>query len=329
MKLDLKKPKSFAIFVRSAYGDLLMTSPLINFIKKQNTRHKITLFVEEKNSQLVGFMENIDACYRIPSNGNKYLLYIQHGFKNRKNKYDVSIAAKTGVGTANGFFPYILGARIRISYVSNKKRWTDWMINCPISYDDNIYHKQHYALGVLQLLDKSINHISKDIYPKLKIIHKKNTKTTTIFISVSTNRNTSQLKNKAIANILNQLNHTYGISAYISTLENDIEKASDLQSLLSFRSSIKLTHSLKDYLDLIGSVDLCFLGDGGGMHMAAALGVNQVVLFGQTSTTTWSPLSDKAIILSDKSDVNNIPTDKILSALKLTLDKIKSLKVLK
>ncbi len=51
--LNLTQPKSFAIFVRSAYGDLLMVSPLINFIKQQNSQHKITLFVEDKNFQLV------------------------------------------------------------------------------------------------------------------------------------------------------------------------------------------------------------------------------------------------------------------------------------
>ena len=107
-------------------------------------------------------------------------------------------------------------------------------------------------------------------------------------------------------------------------LENDVKKANELQSLLDFKSSIKLTDSFKDYLALIDSVDLCFLGDGGGMHMAAALEINQVVLFGQTSTTTWSPLSDKAIILSDESDVNNIPAHQILSALQSSIRKIEN-----
>ena len=328
MKLDLKKPKSFAIFVRSAYGDLLMVAPLINFIKKLNAKHKITLFVEEKNYQLVEFMVNIDEYYQIPSKGNKYLIFILHGLKYRKNKYDISIAAKTGVGTANGFFPYVLGAKIRISYVSNKKRWTDWMINCPVPYRNAIYHQQHYALGVLQLLDKNINHIPEELYPKLKKQSaKKNIKAITIFVSVSYNRSASQLKNTTIANILNQINNTYDIFVYISTLEKDIEKADNLRRLLNLKSSIETLPSFKDYLALINSSDLCFVGDGGSMHMAAALEVNQVVLFGGTSTVTWSPLNDKATILSDKSDVNNIPEQKILSALRLKLDTIKPLKL--
>ena len=60
--------------------------------------------------------------------------------------------------------------------------------------------------------------------------------------------------------------------------------------------------------------------------MAAALGVPQVVLFSPTSTPTWSLLSEKATVLDDKSvekihrNVNNIPTNQILEALK---DKLK------
>tara|TARA_B100000929_G_scaffold129588_1_gene102615 strand:+ start:192 stop:419 length:228 start_codon:yes stop_codon:yes gene_type:complete len=41
-------PKSFAIFVRSSYGDLLVVDPLIKYIKQLNTDNKITLFVEDK-----------------------------------------------------------------------------------------------------------------------------------------------------------------------------------------------------------------------------------------------------------------------------------------
>ena len=327
--LNLNQPKSFALFVRSAYGDLLMVAPLINFIKQQNVDHKITLFVEDKNAQLVEFMENIDTYYQIPSKGNKYLLYALHGFKYRKNKYDISIAAKTGTGTANGFFPYILGAKIRISYVSNKKRWTDWMINHPIPYTDSIYHKQHYALGILQLLDRNAQSITSGLYPKLRsVADEKNTNKIIILTSVSNNRSSCQLNNITTANILNKMHRTYNIQVVISTLKSDLNKADDLQKLLNFESNIKITPSIRLYLKLINSVDLCFFGEGGGMHMTAALNVNQVVLFGHTSVLTWGPLSDQATVLSDKSDVNNIPVNQILSALETRLNTIKSNKQL-
>ena len=114
MLTNKEQVKSFAIFVRSSYGDLLMTDPLIKYIKSLNINNKITLFVEDKNFQLIEFMENINSFYKIPSRGNKYLFFIFYGLKYRKNKYDISIAAKTGTGSANGFFQYMLGAKKQI-----------------------------------------------------------------------------------------------------------------------------------------------------------------------------------------------------------------------
>jgi len=321
MLLNKEKSKSFAIFVRSSYGDLLMVDPLIKYIKQLNTDNKITLFVEDKNAQLVEFMENIDDFYQIPSKGNKYLIFLFFALKYRKYKYDISIAAKTGVGSANGFFPYILGAKKRISYVSKTKRWTDKLVNCPITYSEKIYHRQHYALGILQLLDSKLTKIPDELYPKLKIqTNTRNNLTPKLLISVSNTNSWCLLNNKTIASIINTISKEFKFDIYISSLKSDYEIAANLKKRIIPQSTIKLTPLLKDYLELINSMDICLFGEGGSMHMAAALGVQQVALFGNTSPTTWSPLSNLATVLEDKSNVNNIPTNKILEALK---DKLK------
>ena len=327
MLLNKELPKSFAIFVRSSYGDLLMVDPLIKYIKQLNTDNKITLFVEDKNVQLIEFMENIDHFYQMPSKGNKYLIFTLFGLKYRKNKYDISIAAKTGVGSANGFFPYMLGAKKQISYISKTKTWTDKLVNSPITYSEKIYHRQHYALGVLQLLDSKLTKIPDYLYPKLKRqINVRNNLKPKLLISVSNNRDSCLLNNKTIASIINELSKEFQFDIYISALKGDYDKAVNLKQNIIQDSIIKITPLLKDYIKLINSMDICFLGEGGSMHMAAALGVPQVVVFGPTSTTTWSPLSEKATMLYDKSmekihrNVNNIPTNQILEALK---DKLK------
>jgi ADP-heptose:LPS heptosyltransferase len=318
-----KSHKSFAIFVRSSYGDLLMIDPLIKFIKRSNPENKITLFVDDKNSQLVDFMEHIDAFHSIPSKGNKYIYFITNGLKYRKNKYDVSIAAKTGTGSANGFFPFILGAKERISYVSNPKKWTDWLINSPIPYNEKIYHKQHYALGVLNLLEMSFKQVPRYLYPKLNFNHSTTkAKNINLLVSVSNNRQSCLLNINSLADIINSLGDEIQFKTYISAIKNDFDIAKKLQNKINKSSSIKITPLLKDFIKLIDSMDICFLGEGGGMHMAAALGIPQVVLFGNTSPTTWSPLSSYASILFDKKNVNNIPKKEILATLKNKLNEI-------
>ena len=323
MLLHKGPARSFEIFARSSYGDLLLADPLIKYIKQLNTDNKITLFVEDKNVQLIEFMENIDYFYQMPSKGNKYLIFTLFGLKYRKNKYDISIAAKTGVGSGNGFFPYMLGAKKQISYISKTKTWTDKLVNCPITFSEKIYHSQHYALGVLQLLDSKLTKIPDYLYPKLKIqVNVRNNLKPKLLISVSNNNDWCLLNNKTIASIINTISREFKFDIYISALKSDYDKALELKKKIIPQSTIKLTPLLKDYLELINSMDICFFGEGGGMHMAAALGVQQVAVFGNTSTTTWLPLSNLATVLEDKSNVNNIPTSKILDALK---DKLKNI----
>ena len=243
--------KSYAIFIRGSYGDLLMTDPLIKLIKGLNLNNKITLFVDENNYQLVQFMENIDSFIKMPSKGNRYLFFMYFGLKNRKNKYDVSIAAKTGVGSENGFFQFMLGAKKQISYISRKKSWTDRLINSPIIFEEDLYHKQHYALGVLQLLDAKFKTIPKPLLPKLKTnIKKTKTKHVKILISTSNNRVYSQLDIEKIAEIINQICGEFQLKIYISCMEKDKEIAHKLNQLITHPSK---TYSTRTFIDFINA----------------------------------------------------------------------------
>jgi ADP-heptose:LPS heptosyltransferase len=317
--------KSYALFVRNSYGDLLMTDPLIKFIKNLNHKNEITLFVDDKNFQLVEFMENIDNYYIIPSKGNKYLLFIYFGLKYRKNKYDVSIAAKTGVGSSNGFFQFFLGATERIAYVLPNKKWTDRLVNRPVNYSEELYENQHYALSVLQLLDNTFLKIPKAFYPKLNnhFIRKINDKPK-LLVSVSNNRATSLLNNSTIASIINKLSTNFDFDLCISCLKSNKDKAIKLQNIIKQKSMVHSSLKLEKFISLLGESDICLLGDGGSMHIAAALGIDQIVLFGETSEITWAPISEKAIVLRDDLDVNNIPEAQIFEALKKKLIQVSS-----
>lgn len=324
MSLDLDTKKTYALLVRSSYGDLLMTAPLINYIRKINQSNRIALFVEEKNAQLVPFMQNVDEFHVLPSKGNKYFQFIFYGLKYRRKKFDISIAAKTGVGSANGFFPFFLGAKNRISYVKSKKTWTDRLVNQAIVYNENIYHNQHYSLSVLQLLNPLATKVDKCLYPKINSPVGSSLKNNNIrvFTSVSNNRSSCTLDLDTLSIIINSLAKRYQFDVVISAMANDIEQAKKLQNKLLSKSMVQLSPNIADLLTLLKSVDLCFIGEGGVMHMAAALDIEQVVLFGHTSPTTWAPLSDKAIVLSDKESVNLIPKNLILSALDKKLQMI-------
>jgi ADP-heptose:LPS heptosyltransferase len=68
-------------------------------------------------------------------------------------------------------------------------------------------------------------------------------------------------------------------------------------------------------------VDALFIGDGGLMHLAAALNKNQLVLFAKTPVEEWGPISNKAKLLMDNNDINNIPKDVINKELNLIMNR--------
>jgi len=315
-RFNISESKKFAIFVRSAYGDLIMTIPLIKVIKAINPNCFIKIFAESKNSEIIPFIPHVDEYEIIPSKGNKYLSFIKYGFKNRAAKFDYCFSAKTGTGSANGFFPFCLGAKNRVSYVPLKLRWTDYLINRKILFNEKMhYESQHYALGVLGLLIErpTMSHLH-NFKPTLNIKSKLGG-SYKILTSVSNNRSSCQLKNSTLAKILNSLAEKYKFEIIVSYIEKDKELALDLKKRLRPKVSLKSTPKIKQLLELISSVNLLFIGEGGIMHMAAAMEKPQLVLFGITSEVTWGPLSNSSTVIKDEKDVNSIPSDVIVSKL--------------
>ena len=321
-RFNISNSNSIAIFVRSSYGDLIMTIPLINVIKKINPNCYIKIFAEDKNSEVIPFIPYVDEFEVMPSKGNRYITFIKHGLRNRSKRFDFCFAAKTGTGSANGFFSFCLGAKNRVAYVPSKLRWTDHLINRKIIFDEKkLYDSQHYALGVLGLLVKE---------PKMKYLQsfkpRLNVKSSLssgfkIFTSVTNNRPSCQLKNSVLAKVLNSLAEKYKFEVIVSYMEKDKELAQNLKTKLQPRTTLRSSPKLEQLLELISSANLLFIGEGGIMHMAAAMEKPQLVLFGVTSEVTWSPLDKSSVVIKDENDVNNIPYDVILSKLTKMLDK--------
>jgi ADP-heptose:LPS heptosyltransferase len=69
--------------------------------------------------------------------------------------------------------------------------------------------------------------------------------------------------------------------------------------------------------DLVAAVSLCdfvLSTDGGLMHIAAALDVPQVVLFGKTGTAHWAPVTEKSALLRRDGPADRISVEEVVTA---------------
>ena len=74
------------------------------------------------------------------------------------------------------------------------------------------------------------------------------------------------------------------------------------------------TPTLSELIAAMSLSDLILSTDGGPMHIAAALGVPQVVLFGKTGQAHWAPISEKCAILQRGQRVDGIAVEEVEAA---------------
>ena len=74
------------------------------------------------------------------------------------------------------------------------------------------------------------------------------------------------------------------------------------------------TPELDDLIAAVAVSDFVLSTDGGLMHIAAALDVPQVVLFGRTDPRHWAPVSQKSAVLQRGPRVEAISVDEVVAA---------------
>jgi ADP-heptose:LPS heptosyltransferase len=317
-----------ALIRRNGFGDLIVSIPLINYLKQQFNKCEITLFVEYRNIELVKYIPNVDKHQVFPT-GNKYIGFAKMAVKCR-NKFDIVINADwTSMKGVNRLIRF-LNAKDKYAYLHKKSYIRH--INRGLWLKQLDGDKQHVALHILQVFNQNIDVIPSSLFPKLaiphyidsryqesinsKLKHRDNT-LLNLFISISNNRDHSSLSINKYAELLNDLYKVQQFNLIVSYIGSDHSVAIKLENQLNFKSNIVGTSSFDEFMVLLSKIDIFFIGDGGIMHIAAALGKKQLCLFGKTSVQEWQPLSNNKYtrILSNTQHVNLIPKERILGEL--------------
>ncbi len=332
MNINLSSCRSIALVRRNALGDLLSAMPLLNYVRRAAPKARIFLMVEKNNACLAPYLQGYDELVILPR-AHKYLGLVKLRCKAKRWNLDLAISAKPTPMKLNNLILRALCAQQQAAWILPS--WHANWISHPSLFDIQ-HNDEHRALKTLHLLAPELTEIPETLYPKLKIpevlkqrygAHIQEALATLkvrakplLMVSVSYNRAHSFLGVEATANLLNRLARERDFSVVVSAEAKDATLATQLVAQLKAPSLPLVTQSFDEFIQLINAVDVLLVGDGGIMHMAAALDKPTVVLFAQTRLDHWRPLSQKAICFYDALHVKNISTEQILDALKQQLD---------
>ena len=300
---------NIGIVRRNGLGDLLCVMPLVHLCKERFPGCQVTLFVDERGAPLLSYLKVIDEAVVLSA---KYASLLT-ALKNRYKKFDLLISAKPSPMKLLNLFLYFLGGKNRIAYVD--QAWHSKLINQPRSFDPK--EEKHQMVKSLRLLDPLLEAVPDSLRPRLTVKPSFQFDQKTILISVSNNRLGSTLDGDKTQRILNRIKKPFKV--IINCEPADFDRAKLLGKGLHMSYEVIPTPSFDTFISLMASIDACFIGDGGIMHLAAALDKPQVVLFGGTKIWEWAPASEKAICLADPKNVNFIPEETIFQAVEKIL----------
>lgn len=104
--------------------------------------------------------------------------------------------------------------------------------------------------------------------------------------------------------------------ASTATHPGDDAKAADVLGLVPNIVEPRPTATLKDLTAVLSECRLLATPDGGAMHLAAAMGVRIVAMFGQSDPVRWKPWTPHAKVLQSPSrTIQDIPVDDVMNAL--------------
>jgi|GEM_PF-1491135 ADP-heptose:LPS heptosyltransferase len=322
-----KENLKIAIIRRNRYGDVIAaTVPLYNYLKEKYKEFEFHIFLQQSNVKIAKyfFTRKEDYLHIIPTKGNKYLNAILTALKYRSLKIDIGICPAPVYYKLNNMFMYLLGAQKIYGEISNKNSWLNKLITEKRNPPEDVIH---IGLRTLKIFEPSVSDlrnyypvINRNLIQKSPLLHHDNL---SIVISVSNNRETSLLNNNKVALILNKLYKYFNFQVVITGITKDKNKADDLIGKLKESAIFVETPDYDDFVSLLSTCDMFMFGDGGAGHLAGALGLPGVALYGITSVVEWGILSDKVVHLFDKFDVNNIDDDEIINALLTVYDRYK------
>lgn len=286
------KYNRIAIVKLSAMGDIIHAMVALQYIKKNYPKLQIDWFVESSFAQVLKYNEDIDNIYEVNLKSikkDKSKLFQQIKLINQfsKNKYDLVIDAQGLIKSA--IVAKILGKNIAgfdKNSIREKLASIFYNIKINIPYESNTIDRNARILSE----PLNFNITKEDILNKKAFLFYKNEedfiyqflrddKKNILFVIGSTWESRNYPKEK-FANIANELKENIIV---IWGTEEEKEKA-DFISKSSEYVKVLPKCNLNSLKALIAKCDLVIGNDTGPTHMAWALNIPSITIFGPTPT---------------------------------------------
>ncbi|MEK6647326.1 MAG: glycosyltransferase family 9 protein [Candidatus Firestonebacteria bacterium] len=299
-----KKFKNILVIRIDRIGDMLLATPVFRTIKKVYPDSKLIVFASSYNKNVI--------------EGNPYVdkVLVHSGILSSLNtleveKFDLAIDLFCGFNLKSALLCCLSNAEIKLGYKSKfSKHFFDFEV-------EPVKESQYEAISNLKLLGPfgiKTNDIKLDVYP-VESNKKKNLNQKIIGINIGTRRKVHRWSYENFAALADKIIEKFNAQVIITWGPGELDLAKKtLASMKNGDGLLVASHCHKAVLapgtdarqlaSLLNSFDLFICGDTGPFHIAVAMDIPVIAIFGKSDYIRWSPPFSKINVVADSSAIS-------------------------
>jgi heptosyltransferase II len=284
-------------------GDAVMTTPAIRAIRKNFPNARISLLSKSWVAPVFEDSPHIDQIISYDFEGEWKTIRAARTLA--KSRFDAAVLLQNAFEAA--WVAYLAKIPIRIGYDTDARRM---LLTHPVRRLSKIrkLHQTHYYNEILKGVGLTTDGTwlelylsSKDHDSALKILKRANICETDFIVGINPSATFGSAKQwfpERFARVSDRLNKKFRSKTIIFGGPGDRELGADIMKMMN-ASAVDLSGktTLKEAMAIIARCGMFITNDSGLMHIAAALNVPQVAVFGSTNFAATGPWSPRARIV--------------------------------
>ena len=286
-------------------GDLLNSTPAIAMLRQNYADAEITVLVQPLNASVLVGNPDVDRVLIFDRNNQHRRLRDRFRFYQtlRHERYDLVVVMRTtSWGNLIAFFS---GARYRLG--RNQKRFKSLLTHTwRGEYKKGETHEVDRNFDLVRLICNGDGHrqlvlnlLDNEIENAKQLLTNWEIASNDFLVGIHPGGSSFDKRwpEENYAQIVDAFVREYGAKVLILRGPDESELERNLQKVLQSKSVTYAPKSIRQLAALIKHCNFFLCNDSGPMHIAAALDVRTIAIFGPTDHVAWKPLSEEAAIV--------------------------------
>lgn len=300
--------KKILVIQTAFLGDIVLSIPLINNIKNVFKNSKIYVLTTPIGYEILKYQKTIENILVYDKKGKDKGLSKFLDFVNILKVFNFDIVFCPHRSFRSSLLCFLSGIKERYGF-SNSQGKIFFNKIVPFKKDlyeleRNLYFLENFQNNFnINDLDKTIQFpVNNEKEREVFVLLKKDTNKTIITIHVSSRWKTKKWPYKNFLKVIEYFSN----KEYLVIVLGDIKEDIEVHQYLLVKQNINTINligktSIDDLISIIRNSNIYITNDSGPMHIAAALGVPIVAIFGPTTKNLgFFPYTEKAIVLEKK-----------------------------